>query len=204
MAQSTRPDDKRANNKGNFGKAGNQVRHPWNEARILYVQGEKSDDGTIEYPTMVEVGERLNIPVQQIRVRAAEEKWSRQRIGAEEAAYKTALARTIEDRAAAIEQFDGVCRTLAEEALQIILDKLEAAEDLDEKYQIIKSVSRQVMEYQKVGRIALGVATDIRQNMNTNDEGPQEKGPDIETIKDDLRMSLVDMPLAEIRRQLGL
>jgi len=146
---------------------------PWEEIRKAFVEGSINDQGNRFYPSMSEVSKQFNVPKGSIGARAAKEQWAEQREILANKIMEITNEKTIEAVSDAGSKFDLLCFNVASRASMLLSEKLEVATrnaDVDE----MSKLSTALKNFQQVGRLALGLSTDISKtsgslNVNAKD-----------------------------------
>lgn len=133
---------------------------PWDEIKRAFVEGKSDDSGKRYYPTQRQLCEQYGIAVSSIGTRASKEQWCEQReifASKVEAATSEKVIEAISDAGS---KFDLTCFNAARKASELLTEKLDIATrnaDVDE----MAKLSTALKNFQFVGRVALGLATDI-------------------------------------------
>lgn len=133
---------------------------PWDEIRKIYIEGTVDENGKRYYPSQPELCERYRLASSSIGTRASREQWAVARQIFASKLEEVAREKTIESISNESSSFDLKCFNVASKLLDVIEAKSERAHegcDIDD----MKKVAETMKTLQAVGRMALGLPTDI-------------------------------------------
>ncbi len=141
------------------------TKYDWEAISEDFIQGVQDEDGNLTWPTLKELHEKYGGSYRTIRNRSSSDKWSQKRD-----IYKTKLGqRTIEKKIEKVSgdsvDFDSKALDTANEGLKVVEDKVKD-EDVSE-HQLLK-LSVAAVNFQRVGKLALGEPTDHSKTENEN------------------------------------
>lgn len=166
--------------------------HDWDTVRLEYVTGSiQADSGLVTMPTAEKLAEKYKVPISFLRKRICEEKWLEQRRTFQEKAYQEALARNTETRALMINEFDMMCEKVATKAIAHIYKLITNCQDDKELTSLLLKFAKPLLDYQKAGRLALSMPTDIN-------------GISQEQIKQEIDDAVQSMSVDQLRQALNL
>ncbi len=168
-----------------------------------FIQGLIQPSGEVYYPTLSELSDVHNIPHSTLHRKLNEGQWINKREVWQASLHKWVSAANMNNYIEAAAKFDETCITAAQRAMTHILMHLDAAasegKPLDQVS--LDRLGRAAVNWQKTGRLALGLSTENNSNRN-NDE--QSKNNIIDTtLLSDKEMGILDMfvTLVEERKE---
>lgn len=134
----------------------------WSVIERQFVQRLPQTDGSIYYPTLMEIKEAHNVSYSTLRRRMYEGNWMRKREQFQENLSKWLHVASYDDYVEAARKFDAVCIEASQKAMENILGHIDEAKAngtlLDQIS--LDRLGRAAMAWQKVGRLALGLSTE--------------------------------------------
>lgn len=134
-----------------------------------YIQGSVDDEGVRQQPSMRDLSRKYDVAVNSISRWAKQEDWVRERQQFQNNLHKKVKAKRIEKMVSKATKFDENCLTNAQEMLKDItrrlaehqkfLDGDENAKELSVYH--LRELSQTALNSQKLGRLALGEASEI-------------------------------------------
>jgi len=149
-------------------------KYNWTQIKSEYIEGVKNKKGDIEYPTLKELSEKYKCSYLYIRGVAAKENWTQERN-----IYITKIQQLKQEKKSEIlaseaARFDSKTLELAKAGENFIsvffnqIVKKFKSEELIKK-EDIEGLDRALVNYQKVGKLALGESTDINETKGLED-----------------------------------
>ena len=144
-------------------------RHDWEPVKSEYIEGYTDSDGNHVWPTLQQLSERHGISESTMRKRASQEDWANERNIFRQRVEHKRQEKRAEHLAGKASEFDATIFRASETATKHIQAHLAQTSErfrqsggrdpmpLAQLEQLAKSLER----YQKIGRLALGEATDI-------------------------------------------
>ena len=141
------------------GKTRNQ-KIPWDDIKKEYVEGSVDSTGKRYYPSQPELCEKYRVASSSIGTRASKEQWAVERQIFTSKLEEVTREKTIETISNESSSFDLKCFNVASRLLDVCEAKADRAHegcDVDD----MKKVAETMKTLQVVGRMALGLPTDI-------------------------------------------
>jgi len=144
-------------------------KHDWDKLKSEYVEGYTDPAGATVFPTLHDLGKRHGISESTIRKRSAQDDWATERDIYRQRIEQKRRENKADDLAAKASEFDQRIFQGAEIALKHITAHFAKANerasasrgaDVMTLHQL-EQLARALERYQKIGRLALGEATDI-------------------------------------------
>ena len=129
----------------------------WTLIKRDYIQGYTDEDGNHKCPTLEDLCERYSCSISTMKKRSANEKWSQERN-----LYGTKLEQKIQNRtmnlvASEAASFDSKSLTAADSTITLIMDRMK--DPKLSNHDILK-LSNAIVNFQKVGKLAVGEPTE--------------------------------------------
>lgn len=137
----------------------------WVAVKDVYVCGEIKEDGSLYFPTHVELASRFNTSPSNIGTKSAEGNWSLERSMYIQNLERRKQEKRIEELASQAAEFDTRVLKAARAGLSHIEAHFRAAQILYEEQGVVMRlndldrISRTLERYHRVGRLALGEST---------------------------------------------
>jgi hypothetical protein len=172
----------------------------WTVIERQFVQGLPQTDGSIYYPTLVEIRDAHRVSYSTLRRRMYEGNWMRKREQFQENLSKWLHVASYDDYVEAARKFDAICIEVSQKAMENILGYIDEAKAngklLDQI--ALDRLGRSAMAFQKVGRLALGLSTE--NNATRQEEVTTITQVDSKLLTDREQMILNDIA-SEIERR---
>lgn len=134
----------------------------WALIEQQYVQGLLETDGSIYYPTLKDLESAHGVSSLALRKKMLEGNWSLKREQWQLQLHKWTRVATMDEYVAAAQKFDQSCVTVAQKAMDAILEHIQEEMnngDLPNSLELDR-LGRAAVNWQKVGRLSLGLSTE--------------------------------------------
>jgi hypothetical protein len=164
----------------------NSTNISWEIIERQFVQGLLQPNGEVYYPTLTEISEAHDIPYSTVHRRMNEGQWINKRENWQAKLHKWVSAANMDDYIKAADRFNETCITAAQRAMDHILMHIDTASAdgkvLDQLS--LDRLGRAAVNWQKAGRLALGLSTENNSNRNSNENESPSSSVDISLLSE--------------------